>query len=303
MRHAALFLLLWLVAACAVPQQSGLSDPLLFDQSAMARAGSAVVGIPGALTSVRVLSALDELETVDRAIAYYRLPGYDGRPEAEWVDIDRAAARISRLVQEMELERIYLVGHSTGAVIALEAAKAIRRSSPQVQVSVYAISTALPAPQPLFAGMRGAAGTVAAAARAGSLDPRTVWLEYYRRLAYGPNAQTNPQVAEAADALVAANDARIELPRKGLGRRHTRDLRRWTNPAPEDLEGVRLEFYHGAVDPVFPPEITARFVATLPNARLRLIEGHGHLLLLTYPEIWDLITARIARADGPSGTR
>ncbi|MFL4470780.1 alpha/beta fold hydrolase [Tateyamaria armeniaca] len=222
------------------------------------------------------------------------MPGYDGRPEAEWVDIDRAAKRIATLVQQQRLDRVDLVGHSTGAVIAVEAAKAIRQTTPETDVRVHAISTALPAPQPLLAGMRGAAGTVAAAARSGSLKPRTVWLEYYRRLAYGPDAETDPQVAQAADALVAANDDRITLPSRGLGRRHTRDLRQWQNRNAAALTGAQLDYYHGAVDPVFPPRITARFVNTLPGADLHLIEGHGHLLLLTYPEVWDQITASIA---------
>lgn len=293
MRIAALLSLVWLIGACTVPQQQDRSDPLLFDPAAMARADSAVVGFPGALTSIRVLAPLDAVATRNRAVAYYRLPGYDGRPEGEWVDIDRAAARIAGLVREYRLARIDLVGHSTGAVIALEAAKAIRQSSPQTDVRVHAISTALPAPQPVLAGVRGAAGTVAAAVRAGSLDPRVVWLEYYRRLAYGPDAGTDPQVARAADALVAANDDRITLPSRGLGRRHTRDLRRWRNPDPERLAGARLDFYHGAVDPVFPPRITARFVEGLPGARLHLIAGHGHLLLLTYPQIWDRIIAAV----------
>lgn len=294
MRRVLPFVLVWLLAACAVPEASDVSDPLLLDADAMARADHAVIGIPGALTSIRVLAPLQDLNTANRAVGYFRLPGYNGRPEAEWVDIDRAAGRIAQLVGANGITRIDLVGHSTGAVIALEAAKDIRRLHPDTDVRVYAISTALPAPQPLLAGVRGAAGTVAAAARTRSLNPRTVWLEYYRRLAYGPDAQANPQVAQAADALVAANDERITLPEKGLGRRHTRDLRRWRNADAAALKGAALTFYHGAVDPVFPPRITARFVDSLPDADLTLIDGHGHLLLLTYPQVWDRIIAQIS---------
>ena len=289
MRAAALILCLLFAAACAVPPQTDTSDPLLFDDAALARADSAVIGVPGALTSIRVLAPLQRFETPSRAVAFYRLPGYDGRPETEWVDITRAATRIADFAGRAGLERVDLIGHSTGAVIALEAAKEIRRTHPDMQVRVMAISSALPAPQPLLAGVRGAAGTVAAAARAQSLSPRDVWLEYYRRLAYGPDADGDPVTAQAADALVAANDDRIALPSEGLARRHTRALRRWTNPDPSAADGARLIYYHGAVDPVFPPRVTRRFIATLPGAELRLIDGHGHLLLLTYPQIWDQI--------------
>ncbi|MEL6465411.1 MAG: alpha/beta hydrolase [Pseudomonadota bacterium] len=288
----ALVAALWL-AACALPETAPVSDPLLFDDAAMARADSAMIGIPGALTSIRVLHPMDEFATRNRAIAYFRLPGFDGRPSSESIDLDRAAGRIAALVRRHELKRIDLIGHSTGAVIALEAAKDIRATSPATDVRVTGISTALPAPQPVLAGVRGAAGTIAAAARARSLNPRKVWLEYYRRLAYGPDVDTSPETIEAADALVEANTARITLPEDGLYRRHTRDLRRWTNPEPDALTGTEITFYHGAVDPVFPPRPTQRFVATLPGAKVTFIEGHGHLILLTYPQVWDQIAATL----------
>ncbi|KIC48447.1 alpha/beta hydrolase [Tateyamaria sp. ANG-S1] len=283
---------LWLTA-CTAPKESSLSDPLIYNARAMARADSAVLAIPGAMTSIRVLTPIERFATRDRAIAYFRLPGFDGRPSAESVDLDRAAARIAQLVQTYELKWIDLIGHSTGAVIALEAAKDIRALSPDTEVRVSGISTALPAPQPILAGLRGAAGTVAAAARTRSLNPRTVWLEYYRRLAYGPDVETVPERAQAADALVEANTARIELPEDGLYRRHTRDLRRWTNPDPEALSGAQITFYHGAVDPVFPPRPTQRFVNSLPGANITFIDGHGHLILLTYPQVWDQIGATL----------
>ncbi|MEX0367489.1 MAG: alpha/beta fold hydrolase, partial [Ruegeria sp.] len=287
---AALASLVWL-AACAVPEVAEPTDPLLFDAQAMSRAESAVIGIPGVMTSVRVLRPLEGFARADRAVAYFRLPGFDGRPAAESIVLDRAAARIAALVRTYDLKRVDLVGHSTGAVIALEAAKDIRALTPDVDIRVTGISTALPAPQPILAGVRGAAGTLAAAVRARSLNPRKVWLEYYRRLAYGPDVEKSPASAEAADQLVAANESRIELPEDGLYRRHTRDLRRWTNPDPEALAGARITYFHGAVDPVFPPRPTRRFVETLPEASIRFVSGHGHLILLTYPEVWDHIEA------------
>lgn len=285
-----------LLAACTAQQETPLSDPLLFDPKALAQADSVVIGIPGALTSIRVLQSIDDLQTKDRAIAYFRLPGFDGRPAQESIVLDRAAMRIARFVQNHDLKRINLIGHSTGAVIALEAAKDIRTISPEVDVSVTGISTALPAPQPVLAGLRGAAGTAAAAVRVGSLNPRKVWLEYYRRLAYGPNVDTRPETVEAADELVAANSDRIKLPENGLYRRHTRDLRRWTNPDPAALTGTDITFYHGAEDPVFPPRPTQRFVASLPNAQVSFIEGHGHLILLTYPQVWNRIEAGLSQS-------
>jgi len=288
MRIIAALLAAMLVATCA-PRPPTTSDPLVYDTSHAARATRAVIGIPGALSPILVLDPLNGLEASDRFVAFYRLPGFDGRSANEFVSFAFAAQHIADLVGQTGLEEVDLVGHSTGAAIALEAAKAIRRAHPDTKVRVVAISSALPAPQPVLAGIRGVAGTARAAARAGSLNPRKVWLEYYRYLAYGPGADTNPQVADAADALVDANQSRITLPQEGLARRHTRDLRGWRNADTQYLEGVDVTLYHGAVDPVFPPKAVARFARTLPQAELRLVEGHGHLLMLTFPEIWNYV--------------
>ncbi|WP_415920947.1 alpha/beta hydrolase [Tateyamaria sp. SN6-1] len=289
----AIALLLALAACAPVPRPT--SDPLLRDMAAWQRANHIIIGIPGALSPVRVMAPLQELATPDRAVAFYRLPGFDGRPAEEFVNLDFAATHIARAAAATGARRVDLIGHSTGSAIALEAAKMIRRSAPHVEVRVAAISTALPAPQPVLAGARGAAGTLAAAIRARGLSPRKVWLEYYRRLAYGPAADTVPSVTRAADALVSANEGRITLPANGLGRRHTRALRQWTNPDPAALHGVDVVLYHGAVDPVFPPRAVHRFARTLPDAEVQLIDGHGHLLLLTFPEVWARIATQLNR--------
>ncbi|MEO0746357.1 MAG: alpha/beta hydrolase [Pseudomonadota bacterium] len=293
MRGAALLLLAMLAACAPVPRPT--SDPLIYEPAAFATADHLVIGIPGAFSPVRVMAPLERIAGPTRAVAFYRLPGFDDRPAEEFVNLDHAADTIVNTVRQGGFARVDLVGHSTGSAIALEAAKALRTSLPQVEVRVAAISTALPAPQPVLAGARGAVGTVGAAVRAGSLSPRAVWLEYYRTLAYGPNADTDPQVAQAADALVAANEGRITLPQEGLGRRHTRALRRWTNAAPDMLQGVEIILYHGAVDPVFPPRAVDRFARSMPDAELQLIDGHGHLLMLTYPEVWSRIASQLSR--------
>lgn len=288
-----MFLLLWLAACAPIPRPA--SDPLIYDSAAFARADHLIIGIPGALSPIKVMAPLEALATTDRVVAFYRLPGFDGRSADEFVDLDFAARHIADTVRTGGFARVDLVGHSTGSAIAIEAAKRLRRQAPQIEVRIAAISTALPAPQPVLAGARAAVGTVGAAVRARSLSPRAVWLEYYRTLAFGPNADTDPEVAQAADALVAANEARITLPQEGLGRRHTRDLRRWTNAMPEILQGTEITLYHGAVDPLFPPRAVARFAQSLPDADLQLIDGHGHLLMLTYPQVWSRIASQLNR--------
>ncbi|MEL7090811.1 MAG: alpha/beta hydrolase [Pseudomonadota bacterium] len=287
MRRGVLLLALLLTACAPVPRPS--SAPLIYQQAEWTRATSVVIAIPGALTSIRAMAPALNFAAPGRAIAFYRLPGYDGRPPEDFINLEFAADHIATQVLQAGLKRVDLIGHSTGGVIAVEAAKEIKRRAPDTEVNVAAISMAMPAPQPVLAGIRGALGTLAAATRAGSAKPRDIWLEYYRTLAYGDEVRSEPEVAAAADDLVAANTSRIELPKDGLARRHTRDLRRWTNPDPAALAGVRITLYHGAEDPVFPPRVVKRFARNLPAAEVDLIDGHGHLLMLTYPEIWGLI--------------
>ena len=293
MRVFLMLVLTLVLSACAPPQTDERQgfDPLLFVQEDFGTTKSVVIGIPGALTSIRVLVPIEGWRTKDRTIAYYRLPGFDDRPPQEPLSINAAASRIATFVRDGQFETVYFVGHSTGAAIALEAAKAIRRIRPDTQVHVAGISTTLPAPQPALVGWRGLKGTTAAAFRARSLNPRDVWLEYYRRISFGPNVAVHAEIAERADVLVRANDDRIQLPKKGLGRRHFSAVLGWQNLGPERLDGVQMDFWHGAVDPIFPARHVARFVDTLPNAQLHVLDDHGHVIMLTYPDIWLEIAA------------
>lgn len=279
-------LLCLLLAACAAPRAPVAPDPLLFDARDFGRAKSVVIGIPGALTSIKVFLPIEEWRTPDRTIAYYRLPGFDEHPGDTPLSVNAAAARIATFARDGGFEEVYLIGHSTGAAIALETAKALRRVRPDTKVHIAGISTALPAPQPFLAGLRGAKSTISAAARAGTLRPRDVWIEYYRRLSYGRDTSKHLEVIAAANARIAAGGSQIDLPPTGVTRRHFQAILGWQNARPERLDGVEMTFWHGAEDPVFPPRPVRRFIDTLPGAELRLLPHHGHVILLTYPEIW-----------------
>ncbi len=291
--RAFLLLFMFCLCACTTPikdERIGF-DPMLYDPYDFGTSKSVVIGIPGALTSIRVMVPIENWRTPDRTVAYYRLPGFDDRPTEDRLSITSAAARIATFVRDGAFDRVYFVGHSTGAAIALEASKAIRRVRPETKIHVAGISTALPAPQPLLVGWRGAKGATAAAVRARSVNPNKVWLEYYRRISFGPNVAKHAETAERADILVRANDDRIKLPERGLGRRHFLAVLGWQNPNPEALRSVQMDFWHGGVDPIFPARPVTRFVKSLPGADLHLLEDHGHVIMLTYPELWSDIAA------------
>ena len=287
----ACLLCLLLLAACSTAPPQTAPDPLLFAREDVGRAKSVVIGIPGALTSIKVFLPIEDWRTPERTIAYYRLPGFDEQPDDMALSINAAASRVATFARDGDFEEVYLIGHSTGAAIALETAKALRAVRPEMKVHVAGISTALPAPQPLLAGLRGAQSTVSAAARAGSLRPRDVWIEYYRRLSYGRDTSKHLEVIAAANARIAAGGTQIDLPPTSVTRRHFQAILGWQNNRPERLDGVEMTFWHGAEDPVFPPRPVRRFVDTLPGADLRLLDHHGHVILLTYPEIWQDLAA------------
>ncbi|MEM8579116.1 MAG: alpha/beta hydrolase [Pseudomonadota bacterium] len=286
-RALALLLLLALPGCAAAPRDAAPVDPLLFDPAAARQARAAVIGVPGALTSVRLMAPLDGFEAQGRTVAYYRLPGLDGRPRTGPLRIDAAADRIAAFAQEYDLDRVYLVGFSTGAAISLEAAKRIRTQRPQTQVAVAGISSALPAPQPILAGWRGLRGNLAAAWRTGSLNRREIWLEYYKTLLFGPQRRQSAGVRETAQNIADANAPRIVIPDASLARAHATALTTWTNPGKERLRGTAIALFHGADDPVFPLRAVERFARRLPERPLIVAyRDAGHLLVITQPDLY-----------------
>ncbi len=285
-------LLCLLLIGCTAPKVDTPASPILFEKSDIGRATSVVIGIPGALTSIKVLFPIEAYRTRKRTVAYYRLPGYDGHPKNAPLTIPRAAKELAHFVASGGFDDVYFVGHSTGAAIAIEAAKILSETQPHVQVRIAGISTALPAPQPVLSGIRSAGGTVAAAVRALSLNPRTVWIEQYRRVSYGPDASHHAEVIAKANALVRERGEQIQLPKRGLGLKHFGAIVGWQNRKPERLTDVDIAFWHGGVDPVFRSQAVARFAKSLPQADLKVLPHHGHVILLTYPEIWDEMATR-----------
>lgn len=281
-----------MLAACAVRQDSESASPILYEDADLGRANAVVIGIPGALTSIKVLTPIERFRTPRRTVAYYRLPGYDEHPGSAPFSIPLAARQIAQFVESGAFDQVYFVGHSTGAAIAMEAAKRLRVSRPETEIQIAGISTALPAPQPVLSGIRSVGGTIAAAVRARSLHPRTVWIEQYRRVSYGPDASHHAEVIAKANALVRERGEQIQLPKRGLGIKHFSAILGWQNARPERLEGVDIAFWHGGVDPVFRARAVDRFAKRLPQAEVKVLNHHGHVILLTYPEIWDEMATR-----------
>ncbi|WP_299370325.1 alpha/beta hydrolase [uncultured Tateyamaria sp.] len=286
-------ILLALLSACT-PRHSAES-PLFFDHAAALRADTIIVATPGALTSISVMRDLERFATPDRALVYYRLPGLDGRPQSDPFNIHAAADSIVRFVQHYDFDTVLYVGFSTGNAINLEAAKRLATERQDITQAVAGISTALPAPQPILAGVRGFAGNVSAATRVDRLSRRDIWLEYYKTLLFGgPRDQPEP-VRKSAQTIADANAPRIEVPDAEIAGRHGTALLGWRNAGADRLGDVDIGLFHGARDPVFPLRAVLRFAEGLPKpATVVSYDNNGHLLMITQPRLFDHVFAYFA---------
>ncbi|MEL7116636.1 MAG: alpha/beta hydrolase [Pseudomonadota bacterium] len=289
---AAALLSMLLLMGCAAPRTEPRSPDtfpsLAFNAAEVAQADHLVIAIPGALSSYTIFDPMLPLLDRDTTAIFYTLPGMDGTPLDRKVTLDGAAAEIAAFAASHPKARITLVGVSTGAAIAIETAT---RIGPRA--SVAAISTPAPG-EAQRAGLRGLNNTLAIAARLGTLDRRKVWEAYYKVLLYGRGYAQAPQTAAKAETVLSENRKRITLPSLKLFRAHSADLNRWSLDNPETLAETDLVFFHGTVDPVFPPQPLQEFAARIPNAKVELVPGHGHLLFASDPNFFVRVGARMS---------
>jgi pimeloyl-ACP methyl ester carboxylesterase len=240
-----------------------------------------VVVIPGALTSVR---AYDGYPLPPGAAKVgYRFPGVDGRPRDRALKIAEAGAEIAAWVNARPLARVRLIGMSTGAAVALEAAKRIE-DGPRVEVAL--LSSALPAPGTAFHSALAFTDIAAAAHRADSWDRLDLWPEYYRTLLLGRHHYRIPPLAAYSAEVAGIVRDNLRLPGDGITRAHGANLLTWRLTDRDALSRARILFLHGAEDPVFPAPAIRRLAASLPQARLILYPLSGHLLLATEPSVY-----------------
>lgn len=287
MRRAALILCLALAGCARAPAPSG-PDPLLYDPSDLAQSDRLVIFVPGALTSVIMFAPAQGWQAGDWAAAYYRFPGLDEMPPGP-LDIEGAADHIAAFANAQADKDIALVGYSSGAPIAILAAS---RITGRRVVPVAAIAPAVERGGGLSTLARGAADIVRSAARAQSLDPLQVWIEYWQILLLGRDAQPIPKFRSRVIETARTHRGERELgpPETRLARSHARRLQSWELPEDLDLSHVRLRIYAGLEDPVFSTAQTLHFARKLGQTRIYGYPGEGHLLYLTQKDVFE--TAR-----------
>ncbi|WP_322865238.1 alpha/beta fold hydrolase [Aquicoccus sp. G2-2] len=271
-----------------------MSDPILRDRAEIASADKIAMFIPGALSSVDIFqSARPAWRASGYGLAFYRLPGLDGMPLDHDLKIDAAAARIAAFLARYPKKPVLLVGYSTGAAIALEAAARIPEKS---RVQIAAISPAVPYGGGLETALRGGSDLLDSARRTRTLNRTTVWRDYWKTLLFGRAARSDPTKTPSIEALFAAHGPNIVVPDARLIRAHSRSLRRWHPPSAEALRGVEVAYFIGLNDPVFSQHQTRRLRASIGSARIWGYPGDGHLLFLTRDRLFEDVL-RIVEAN------
>jgi len=180
------------------------------------------------------------------------------------------------------LGRHVYIGASMGGMVALEVA----RQAPQAVAGLAVVGSSARADTPELIALREQAITLFEAGRMDEVLRANVPLAFHPHGAAQPSLVTSylAMVRRAGAAgLIAQN--RAVMARADL-RPH---LARITAP---------VLLVCGEADTLTPPEHSREMAALLPNARLELVPGAGHMLTLEQPQrVAELLLAWLARLD------
>ena len=280
----------WLVmivflAGCspALLRTSGAENPLVYDAGAIDRAEKVAIFIPGALSSIQVFAGSRAWREAGYARAFYRYPGLDGLPVDHRLDPKTAAREVAAFANTLGDKQVVLVGYSTGALIALEAAPQI---DPVHRVRIAAMSPAVEHAGGARTILRGAGDVVRAVAATRSLSKRKVWPRFWAGLLFGPEALADPEPSdELKTAVVEGAKVNTPLDTK-IALAHVLALPGWRLPDDLDLTGIPVAFFIGLNDPVFSTRQTTDFSRKIGGVPILGYPGQGHLLFFTRPDVF-----------------
>ncbi|MCX7289428.1 MAG: alpha/beta hydrolase [Rhodobacterales bacterium] len=275
----------FLLVACSPPPVT--VRPPLYTAGAAAAPDQITFLLPGALTTAGIFGEANAWNSDSHLVIEYRLPGMRGEPLDPPLDILRAAGWIAAYANRFPKAQINLLGYSTGAAIAIEAAGRIDHSE---RVKVVAISTATPFPGAALAFARGGIGVAGSAIAAGTLDAQTVWDEYFITLYLGSGWRNSSEKRALAEEIRRSFEGQINKPGEGRGRSQSASLLLWTLSTEALASDAAITLFHGENDPVFPLSEVRPLAARL-GATLCVLPEDGHMTLLSRADLID----RVAR--------
>ena len=200
------------------------------------------------------------------------LPGCGQSPPALSYDVPEQAGRVAGLLDDLGLRHIALAGHSSGGYVAT----ALAEQRPDLAGSIALISTGpsldalLPQPLILRALLAPPLGSLLWPMRSDGMIRK------------GINATTARPVDIPDDAIADLKNTTYRAFRKVLSRNAAYVAER---SVPERLAGldVPLLVIFGAADPRYEPS-SAHHYDAVPNARVEMLPGVGHVPILEAPE-------------------
>jgi pimeloyl-ACP methyl ester carboxylesterase len=284
-----------LLAACGQPPKD--ARPPLYTAGTATQPDQITFLLPGALSTAAIFGEANGWNSDRHLVIEYRLPGMRGEPVKPPLDIIRAAGWVADYANLYPDAEINLLGYSTGAAIAIEAAGRIEDSA---RVNVIAISSATPFPGAALATVRGAAGVAGSAIATGSLDPQTVWDEYFITLYLGSGWRGDPEKRALADRIRKSFEGRINKPGEERGRSQSGSLLGWALSGDAMASEARITFFHGENDPVFPLSGVRQLAGRL-QATLCVLPGDGHMVLLSRADLIDRVERVVTGTGRPCG--
>ncbi|MFJ9406581.1 alpha/beta fold hydrolase [Streptomyces sp. NPDC101393] len=218
------------------------------------------------------------------------LPGCGQSPPAPAYDVPAQAGRVAAVLDDLGLRHVVVVGHSSGGYVAT----ALAEQRPNLVDSLALISTgpSLDAllPQPLI--LRVLLGP--------PLGPVLWSMRSDETIRKGILATTTRPVDVPNDLVTGVRGITYRTFRKMAHQHVAYVAERGVPERLAALDEVRSLVIFGAADPRWEPSSAHRYEA-VPNARLELLPGIGHIPLLEAPETTsDLLLGFTAEgADNP----
>jgi 3-oxoadipate enol-lactonase len=223
----------------------------------------AVVFIHGIGGSARVWAPqVESFAAAGFAPVALDLPGYGARPPVEAMDFDILAADVEAAIDQRDLERPILVGHSMGGMVAQTA---LRRRPDSYAAAVLACTS------PAFGSADGAFQTKFVADRLGPLDAGKTMTDLAPKM-------VDRMIGPAADPTGCAHAVEVmsAVPAETY-RAAVRCLVGFDERANLPKIAVPVLCLAGEKDPNAPAAGVERMAGKIPGARYVCLPGVGHL--------------------------
>jgi len=217
---------------------------------------------------------LDAFSTTHRVIAW-DAPGFGGSDCVD-ADVDHFSDTLNALSDFLEIEDMFLIGHSMGGIVAGRFAGQHPERVKSMVMSCSFWGGAKPTGGPLGAGYQ---------ARLDSL--KTISADDYGiQRAYAMLAKDARQdvIDQAASIAAETRPEGLEAAARMLQETDNRNILKTLN--------MPVTVISGELDPVIAEETTETFVDLIPNATRVNIEGAGHGPYLEDPETYNLALSK-----------